>query len=95
MTRRKQQHEAGWKCPECKLKREVDGGPDPCLGALPGVLFACCGHGGKGNNKDGYVYFTNGRVIRFSKLTSIGLVLDDDLRDALDLRSNLTGHPEV
>jgi hypothetical protein len=24
--------------------------PDPCLGMLPGVLFACCGHGRHGNS---------------------------------------------
>ncbi len=92
MTRRKQQIEAGWKCPECKLRRAVDGGPDPCLGALPGVLFACCGHG----KARGYIYFTNGKVIRFGKLESMPeQVSSDDIYDALDFRRHLTGHPEV
>jgi hypothetical protein len=34
---------------------------DPCIANLPGVLFACCGHGvGRG-----YVAFENGITIRF------------------------------
>lgn len=32
---------------------------DPCLGELPGVTNACCGHG-----KKGYIAFENGVVIR-------------------------------
>jgi len=31
-------------CPGCGLDADYDG-PDPCLGWLPGVLGACCGHG--------------------------------------------------
>lgn len=31
-------------CVKCKVMHEEDG-PDPCLGWLPGVDFACCGHG--------------------------------------------------
>lgn len=39
--------------------------PDPCLGVLPGVKFACCGHGVpyKPGNVP-YVVFENGLVIR-------------------------------
>jgi hypothetical protein len=29
-------------CPSCGAVAE---GPDPCLGMLPGVVSACCGHG--------------------------------------------------
>lgn len=32
---------------------------DPCFGTLPGVAFACCGHGGHGVT-EGYIYFENG-----------------------------------
>ncbi len=39
--------------------------PDPCLGWLPGVEFACCGHGARGGFPQGYIAFTNGRVVRF------------------------------
>lgn len=35
--------------------------PDPCLGKLPGVIFACCGHG----EGDGYITFANNVTIRF------------------------------
>lgn len=31
-------------CVSCGLTAEPKG-PDPCLGRLPGVAFACCGHG--------------------------------------------------
>ncbi|MGB9937302.1 MAG: hypothetical protein ACPK7O_06240 [Methanobacterium sp.] len=34
-------------------------GYDACLGELPGVEFACCGHG-----KEGYIRFNNGIIIR-------------------------------
>ena len=34
--------------------------PDPCLGILPGVAYACCGHGAE----EGYIYFHSGIVIR-------------------------------
>lgn len=48
-------------CRKCKLKRGRDG-VDPCLGVLPGVMFACCGHGG-----EGYIYFKSGKVVRFDR----------------------------
>ena len=38
-------------------KEEVD----PCLGTLPGVDKACCGHGIR---EASYIRFTNGTVIR-------------------------------
>jgi|HubBroStandDraft_3_1064219.scaffolds.fasta_scaffold01536_2 hypothetical protein len=65
MAKKKKQHEAGWRCPECKKVRKKDGF-DPCLGELPGVIFACCGHGGLG-----YIYFSNGKIIRFDGLTQV------------------------
>lgn len=48
----------GWVCPICKQARGKDG-HDPCLATLPGVKYACCGHGGHGQNS-GYIYFENG-----------------------------------
>ena len=61
----------GWICPECGMVRKADGF-DPCLGELPGVKYACCGHGGHPHNcVDGYIYFTNGVVVRFEKLTGV------------------------
>lgn len=45
-------------CPKCHLfplKYEVD----PCLGLLPGVEHACCGHG----IHNGYILFNNGKRV--------------------------------
>lgn len=39
---------------------------DPCLGSLPGVLFACCGHG----EEPGYMLFSNGVRLKFKLLES-------------------------
>ncbi len=30
-------------CPKCE--QDCPEGPDPCLGLIPGVAHACCGHG--------------------------------------------------
>ena len=56
---RRRQRAANWQCEGCKLKRGVEGGPDPCWGYLPGVSFACCGHGGD-SDCYGYILFSNG-----------------------------------
>lgn len=37
------------------------GEPDPCLGNLPGVDNACCGHG---EPSESYIRFTSGVVIK-------------------------------
>jgi len=44
------------RCCHCDCPRREDG-KDPCLGELPGVKNACCGHGEPGK---GYVSFENG-----------------------------------
>lgn len=46
-------------CPHCE-ERPTDEGHDPCITNLPGVEYACCGHG----VTRGYVKFTNGLVLR-------------------------------
>ena len=46
-------------CKRCG-KPPNKGGEDACLGHLPGVRFACCGHG----EQEGYIMFTNGVTIR-------------------------------
>ncbi|MCK5218685.1 hypothetical protein KAR10_04135 [bacterium] len=38
-----------------------NGDADPCLGELPGVDNACCGHGVK---EESYIRFTNGVVVK-------------------------------
>ncbi len=45
-------------CTGCGLERML-GAPDPCIGYLPGVRYACCGHG----RGDSYIYFENGVTI--------------------------------
>ena len=52
------------ECIKCGKKRNDDG-TDACLGKLPGVLSACCGHNGDGHNKNGtgYIIFENGMYI--------------------------------
>jgi hypothetical protein len=74
----KHQWEAGWICPVCHQARTAEG-YDPCIPNLPGVKYACCGHGGKGQC-GGYLYFENGVCIDII-VTSI--LYDDD-------RSNIT-----
>jgi len=44
------------RCAKCHERRTPDG-HDPCIANLPGVQFACCGHG----VEDGYVMFEDGR----------------------------------
>ena len=50
-------------CKKCGrvFKGSNNGDPDPCLGDLPGVDNACCGHGVK---EQAYIRFTNGVVVR-------------------------------
>lgn len=67
------QHEVGWECPKCHLKRGPDK-HDPCLGELPGVKYACCGHDGSSSITMGYIYFANGKLIRFKSLTEVKIV---------------------
>lgn len=58
----------GETCDNCGLKctKDLKTAPgqyaDPCMGILPGVKYSCCGHG----EDDGYIFFENGIVIRFS-----------------------------
>jgi hypothetical protein len=52
-------------CVFCGRLADLDG-PDPCLGWLPGVQNACCGHGlGPSAYDDhAYVQFIGGRTLR-------------------------------
>lgn len=43
------------KCVRC-LEMPTKEGHDNCIGELPGVKFACCGHG----IEQGYIIFNNG-----------------------------------
>ena len=50
-------------CKKCGLVFEGSnmGDTDPCLGELPGVDNACCGHGIRAES---YIRFKNGKVIK-------------------------------
>lgn len=65
---------------------------DPCLGKLPGVQFACCGHGDP--EEDPYIMFTNGVGFHFSTPMNIhvykdwkpgDLFLDENLEREIDI----------
>lgn len=47
-------------CAACKLPDREDG-HDACLGELPGVMNACCGHGDVG---EAYIQYPNGHSLR-------------------------------
>lgn len=47
-------------CGHCGQHNTAEG-HDACLGTLPGVMNACCGHGDVG---DAYVQFLNGDCLR-------------------------------
>jgi len=47
-------------CKKCGSKHEMHES-DPCLGDLPGVDNACCGHGVR---EQAYIRFTNGKIVR-------------------------------
>ncbi len=49
-------------CAKCGLCSDADmTEPDPCIGMLPGVRFACCGHGVEGQ---AYVMLRDGTTFR-------------------------------
>lgn len=50
-------------CVRCN-KKPLSSGEDNCLGILPGVKNACCGHG----VKEGYFEFKNGVTVRFDNM---------------------------
>lgn len=47
-------------CGVCQRPQTPEG-HDPCLGSLPGVLNACCGHG---KRDESYVVFEHGPTLR-------------------------------
>ena len=51
-------------CGHCN-KYNTPEGHDACLGTIPGVMNACCGHG---NINEAYVQFTDGTTIRKSEV---------------------------
>ena len=54
----------GRECGHCQLPNRDDD-CDPCIGKLPGVANACCGHG---SPAESYIQFDNGITVRGFKL---------------------------
>lgn len=52
-------------CGHCGLANTPEG-HDGCLGTLPNVMNACCGHG---NERQAYIMYDNGNIIRGEKAT--------------------------
>lgn len=48
-------------CNKCRQEYLAGQEPDPCLGEIPGVVGACCGHGKK---TKAYVQFEDGMTFR-------------------------------
>lgn len=53
-------------CAKCK-KGPTKEGHDGCLGTLPGVMNACCGHG---NDRQAYIQYWNGNRIAGDEATT-------------------------
>lgn len=47
-------------CPKCRRWYLPTAEPDPCLGLLPGVKGACCGHG---DESKAYIVFEGSPVV--------------------------------
>jgi hypothetical protein len=58
-----------YDCPHCGKSTIED--YDPCLGILPGVVSACCGHGYR---EDSFIRFENGVTIR-------GFIIEEGKKD--------------
>ncbi len=62
--------EDSWKKLPCGIcgKKSTDEGHDNCIGALPGVVNACCGHG---RIDEAYVMFPDGCILRGSNALDV------------------------
>lgn len=59
-----------WKerpCGHCN-REQTEEGHDGCLGTLPGIMNACCGHGIK---REAYVQFLDGATVRGESAVTI------------------------
>lgn len=77
----------GEVCGTCGLvATEADGRPysgddaiDPCLGRLPGVISACCGHSRR--RKYAYVLFESGVIVRSFKVATPATESEKEIED--------------
>ena len=59
------------KCPKCNMS-PTEEGHDPCIANLPGVKFACCGHG----VERAYIMLNTGECYRFDTVEELREFID-------------------
>lgn len=71
-----------WESRPCGYCNEFNTaeGHDACLGTLPGVINACCGHG---SVREAYVQFKNKDVVRGSAAVEVQEILKMQRRDGI------------
>ncbi len=77
-------------CPACNAvigRRCVK--PDPCIGCLPGVFNACCGHG---EDKTAYISFGFDKASSVSVRGRKALKIMQAMRQALGTKDNKSWH---
>ena len=60
-------------CGVCERRYVPGFQDDPCIAGLPGVTYACCGHG---EESGGYILFENGLHVTLSGPDAIGRGID-------------------
>lgn len=70
-------------CPSCGLNPTKDG-HDPCIANLPGVMYACCGHGLDSTERDdkmyfAYIKFSSGKIKRFKSTEELKKFVKDNI----------------
>jgi len=65
-------------CPRCGRLPTAEG-HDTCLGVIPGVSAACCGHG---RDEHAYIMYTDGRVVSGAAAVAVLSELRRDTREA-------------
>lgn len=77
------------RCPKCREFPTADG-HDACIANLPGIKFACCGHGlrEQGKTDYGYLVFDDDTVIRDSD-PNFDRILEDLLKKRDELRNKI------
>ena len=58
-------------CGKCNQPKTTEG-HDDCLGTLPGLMNACCGHG---KTRDAYIQFLDGSTVQGKKAKIIQTIL--------------------
>lgn len=70
----------------CNCKPTDGKHPDPCLGLLPGVAHACCGHG---NRYDAYIMFDNGLIIRGFDVVEYSFMTEEDFEKIGNVKTHM------